>query len=97
MGLILAQKVVTQAKYYGQHSILQPGNYKWVTTIKAICIDGYLLPPCMIFKGKVAIAGWFNNLLKDWRFKVLNNSWTTDEIGLHWLQKHFIPYINSCV
>lgn len=26
MGLISAQKVVTRAEYYGQHSILQPGN-----------------------------------------------------------------------
>ena len=26
MGLILAQKVVTRAEYYGRRSILQPGN-----------------------------------------------------------------------
>jgi hypothetical protein len=66
--------VVTQAEYYGQQSILQPGNREWVTVVKAICADGYSLPPCVIFKGQVAIAGWFDNLPKDWRFEVLNNS-----------------------
>jgi hypothetical protein len=76
---------------------LQLGNREWVTTIEAICADGYSLPLCVIFKGKVAIASWFNNLPKDWRFKVSDNSWTTDEIGLRWLQKIFILSTNSRV
>ena len=97
MGLISAQKVVTRAEYYSRRSILQPGNREWVTAIEAICADGYSLPPCVIFKGKVAIAGWFDNLPKDWRIEVSNNGWTTDEIGLRWLQKHFIPHTNSRV
>jgi hypothetical protein len=57
--------VVTRAEYYGRRSILQPGNREWVTAIKAICVDSYSLPPYMVFKGKVAIAGWFDNLPKD--------------------------------
>jgi hypothetical protein len=97
MGLISAQKVVTRAEYYGRRSILQPGNREWVTAIEAICADGYSLPPCVIFKGKVAIAGWFDNLPHDWRFEVSNNSWTSDEIGLRWLEKLFIPSTNSRV
>ena len=97
MGLILVQKVVMRAEYYGQCHLLQPGNRKQVTAVKAICTDGFLLLPCIIFKGKVAIAGWFDNLPKDWQFEVLNNSWTTDEIGLCWLQKLFIPSTNSRV
>jgi hypothetical protein len=97
MGLIANQKVVTRADLYGRRRLLQPGNREWVTAIEAICADGYLLPPCVIFKGKVAIAGWFNNLPKDWRFEVSNNGWTTDEIGLRWLQKVFIPSTNSRV
>ena len=97
MGLISTQKVVTRAEYYGRRRLLQSGNREWVTAIEAICADSYSLPLCVIFKGKVAIAGWFDNLLKDWRFEVSNNGWTTDEIGLRWLQKHFILYINSRV
>jgi hypothetical protein len=98
MGLISAQKVVTRAEYYGRRSILQPGNREWVTAIEAICADGYSLPPCVIFKGQVYIAGWFeSNLPGDWRIEVSNNGWTTDEIGIRWLQKLFIPSTNSRV
>ena len=73
MGLISTQKAVTRAEYYSRRSILQPGNREWVTAIETICADSYSLPPCVIFKGKVAIAGWFDNLPKDWRFEVSNN------------------------
>ncbi len=82
MGFISVQKVVTRAEHYGFRSILQPGNREWVTAVEAICADGYSLPPYVIFKGKVAIAGWFDNLPKDRRFMVSNNGWTTDKIGL---------------
>jgi hypothetical protein len=75
IGLISSQKVVTRAEYYGKRSILQPGNREWVTAIEAIYADGYSLPLYIIFKGKVAIAGWFNeNLPRDWRIEVSNNS-----------------------
>jgi hypothetical protein len=98
MGLISTQKVVTRIDMYGKgRRLLQPGNREWVTAIEAIGADGYSLPPCVIFKGKVAIAGWFDNLPKDWRIEVSANGWTTDEIGLRWLQNLFIPLTNSRV
>jgi hypothetical protein len=74
MGLISSQKVVMRAEFYGRRRLLQPGNREWVTAIEAICADGYSLPPCVIFKGKVAIAGWFSdNLPKDCRIEVSAN------------------------
>jgi hypothetical protein len=97
MGLISAQKSVTRADYYSRRPLLQPGNREWVTAIEAICVDGYSLPPYVIFKGKVALAGWFDTLLKDWRFDVSANRWTTGEIGLRWLQNLFILSTNSFV
>lgn len=67
-----------------------------MTAIEAISADGYSLPPCVVFAGKVYIAGWFeSNLLGDWRIDVSNNGWSTDEIDLRWLEKHFIPHTNS--
>lgn len=33
--------------------------------------------------------------VRDWRFEVSANGWTTDEIGLRWLQKVSIPSTNS--
>ena len=52
----------------------------------------------MIFKGKIYITDWFeSNLPYNWRIEISNNGWTTDEIGLRWLQNHFIPHTNSRV
>lgn len=50
-----------------------------------------MLPPCIIFKGKNYIASWFDDLPSDWRIETSLNGWTTDEIGIRWLQKLFIP------
>jgi hypothetical protein len=88
MGHISSQKVVTRAEWHGRRRLLQQGKREWFTAIEVICADRYSLPLCVIFKGKVAIAGLFtDNLPKDWRIEVSDNGWTTDEIGLRWLQK----------
>ena len=45
------------------------------------------------FKGKVFIESWFDGgLPEDWRFEVSPNGWTSDEIGLRWLEKLFYSY-----
>jgi hypothetical protein len=95
MGLIATAKIVTRAEYYGRRVLLQPGNRAWVTTIECINASGWALPPCVIFKGKVYIESWFDGLPKDWRFEVSPNGWTSDEIGLRWLERLFIPSTSS--
>jgi hypothetical protein len=93
MGLIATAKVVTRAEYYGRRSLLQPGNREWVTSIECTNASGWALPPCLIFKGKVFIRSWFEDpaLPNDWQFELSPNGWTSNEIGLRWLQKLFIP------
>jgi hypothetical protein len=93
MGLTATAKVVTRAEYYGRRSLLQPGNRKWVTAIECVGASGYSLPPMIIFKGKVYITGWAEDigLPGDWQFQVSKNGWTSDDIGLRWLEKIFIP------
>jgi hypothetical protein len=82
MGLTATAKVITRAEYYGRRSLLQPGNREWVTAVECTNALGWALPPCVIFKGKVFIQSWFDNLPNDWRFEVSLNGWTTDEISL---------------
>ena len=93
MGLVATARVVTRANYYGKASLIQPGNREWVTSIECINSTGWALPPCIIFKGKVHIEGWYQDskLPRDWRIEISPNGWTTDEIGLRWLQNLFIP------
>jgi hypothetical protein len=40
MGLTATAKVVTRLEYYGRRSVLQPGNWEWVTTIESISASG---------------------------------------------------------
>ena len=95
IGPMATAKVITRAEDYGQRPVLQPGNREWVTTIESISAAGWALPPTIIFKGKLYNQAWFDGLPGDWRFEVSQNGWTTDEIGLRWLQKLFIPSTNS--
>ena len=90
MGLTATAKVITRAEYYGWR-LLKPGNREWVTAIECTNASGWALPPCIIFKGKIYIEAWFDNLPEDWRFEISPNGWTYDGIGLRWLEKLFIP------
>ena len=93
MGLTATAKVITRAEYYGRRAVLQPGNREWVTAIESINATGLALPPCIIFKGKVFIQARFEDsaLPHDWLFELSPNGWTSDDIGLRWLQDLFIP------
>jgi hypothetical protein len=93
MGLIATTKVVTRSNMPGRPHLIQPGQREWVTTIECINTRGWSLPTCIIFKGRVYIEGWFEeiNLPSSWRIEISANGWTTDEIGLQWLQEVFIP------
>jgi hypothetical protein len=93
MGLIATTKVVTRSNMPGRPHLIQPGQREWVTTIECIGSTGFSVPTCIIFKGKVHIQGWFEelDLPRDWRIEVSANGWTTDQIGLRWLEKCFIP------
>lgn len=95
MGLTATARAITHAEYHGRRPILQPGNREWVTSIEAINATGWALPPYLIFKGKVFIESWFDDLLLNWRIDISPNGWTTDQIGLSWLKDHFIPLTNS--
>lgn len=52
MGVISTAKVVTAANRACTVSI-QPGNREWVTVIKSINATRWVLPPMVIFKGKM--------------------------------------------
>lgn len=94
MGLIAAAKVVTRSDVPGKPFLLQPGNREWVTAIECISSNGWALPSCIIFKGKVHMEAWYENdkVPSNWRIEVSPNGWTSNEIGLRWLQNHFIPH-----
>ena len=80
MGLVATAKVVTRAEMLSRPFLIQPGNREWVTSIECINSTGWVLPLCIIFKGKVYIKGWYQDtaLPADWRIEVSENGWMTD-------------------
>jgi hypothetical protein len=83
-SLVATAKVATKAEIVGRPFLVQPGNCEWVTSINCVNTMGWALLPCVIFKGKVHLEGWYedNALPRDRRIEVSANGWTTDEIGL---------------
>jgi hypothetical protein len=74
----------------------QDGARHWITLIATICADGSSLPPALIYK---AVSGDLQDTwLQDYEpeehpywFASSPNGWTSDELGLSWLQSLFDP------
>lgn len=90
MGVIGSMKVVTVSEGRTRPDLVQPGNREWVTVIQSICADGSTTPPFIIYKGRVHISAWYEeiNIPRHWKLSVSENGWTNNQLGLEWL-KHF--------
>ncbi|GEQ71051.1 hypothetical protein JCM33374_g4732 [Metschnikowia sp. JCM 33374] len=84
-------KVVTGSQVRHKRKVLGSANREWVTAIDCINASGWVLPPLIIFKGKVDMKSWFNVLPFGWRLEVSRNGWTSHDIGLRWLKNTFNP------
>ena len=87
MGVIATAKVVTGTDRAGRPRTVQPGNREWVTIIEAINALGVAIPPLVIFEAVMHQAAWYEDdiIPHDWSIGVSDNGWTTNEIGLTWL------------
>jgi hypothetical protein len=96
MGIIATAKVVTQTRKTGirmkkgRPTVTQPGNRTFVTVIEGINASGWVLPPMVIFEGKVHQSTWYRAGIPDnWVIGVSENGWTDDELGYKWLTEVF--------
>ena len=90
MGVIGSMKVVTGSERRTKPTLTQPGDREWVTVIQSICANRYATPPFIIYKGRVHISAWYEevDIPHDWKISVSENGWTNNALGLEWL-KHF--------
>jgi len=58
--------------------------------IQGINAVGGTIPPFVIFQGKHHLTAWYkeDSLPEDWAISVSENGWTTNELGVEWLE-HF--------
>jgi hypothetical protein len=56
--------------------------------VQGIAATGCIIPPFLIFAGKVLISSWFSNLPHNWIIAVSPTGWINNNLALAWL-KHF--------
>jgi len=97
MGMISSQTIITDVEKRNRPKAIQPGDREWITVIQGINATGWTVPPFLIFKGKHHLSAWYEDLQKDWAIGVSANGWTTNELGIEWLE-HFDRYTkNRCM
>jgi hypothetical protein len=95
IGVIVTAKVVTGTDRAGRPRTVQPGNREWVTIIEAINALGWSILLLVILEAVMHQAAWYDNLPQDWSIGVSENGWTTNEIGLYWLEHVFDKHTAS--
>lgn len=95
MGIISTVKVVCSSDCKGKPRLLQSGNREWVTAVECISVRGIAVPLFIILKSVNKLLDWYNlpSLSSDWAITESLNGWTSDELGLEWLQKIFDPWM----
>jgi hypothetical protein len=71
--------------------IRSPENREWVSMIECVSAIGQKLRCAVIFKGQSLQTTWFPASVPGWLYTTSENGWTSNEIGLEWLQRIFIP------
>ena len=90
MGMIFPGMVVTSSEGRGRAKLAQPGNREWATVIQGVNASGWAIPPFIILAARYHLASWYEegNLPASWIIQTTDNGWTTNEVGLQWIQ-HF--------
>jgi hypothetical protein len=88
--------VITSSDRKGRPRTKQPGNRTWVTAIEAVNARGWVIPPFIIFDGKLHQTTWYQTGIPvTWKIAVSDNGWTNDKLGLEWIQ-HFHENTKHC-
>jgi DDE superfamily endonuclease/Tc5 transposase DNA-binding domain len=71
----------------------QDGSREWITLIGTVCIDGTFLPPALIYGAQSGDIQdkWLQDYdtVEDCYFASTENGWTSDILGLEWVEKVF--------
>jgi hypothetical protein len=94
IGKISSQLIITGLEKPGKQKKLQPGDREWVTLVQGVAATGRVIPPFLIFAGKVLITSWFADLPRDWIITVSPTGWINNNLALAWL-KHFDAYTKA--
>ncbi|TKA63056.1 hypothetical protein B0A49_08854 [Cryomyces minteri] len=68
--------------------VSQPGNRESVSIVEAVCANGRLLPPLLIWKAHSHLDQWYTQSLErqGWRYAYSDKGYTGNELALVWFQ-----------
>lgn len=70
--------------------VKSPQDREWVSIIESVSATGNKTRCLVIFKGKSLQTTWYTvNDIPDWLYTTSENGWTSNEIGVAWLEKSF--------
>jgi DDE superfamily endonuclease/Tc5 transposase DNA-binding domain len=88
----LATPISTKKKVKKTTKVKTSSNREWVTIIEAIGASGRAIKPVIIFKGASVQLQWFPAAgTPDWIYTTSMNGWTSNCIGVWWLENVFEP------
>ena len=93
MGVVGKFRVVVSK--HEKAYMTQCGNREWVSLIECISMDGRILAPWIIFKGKQHKKAWYEVLPEGGHIALSENGWTDNELGLAWIKQCFDPETQS--
>jgi DDE superfamily endonuclease/Tc5 transposase DNA-binding domain/helix-turn-helix, Psq domain len=69
-----------------------PQDREWVSIVECVSATGRRCRPVCIFKGQSLQTSWFvPENVPDFLYTTSNNGWTSNDIGLRWLDEVFLP------
>ena len=94
MGIISTAIVITSLDRQARAKKVQPSNREQVIVIQGVSSQGWVILPFVIIIGKNHLISQYKNsgFLSDWVIAITENSWTTNERSIDWIQ-HFEKYI----
>jgi hypothetical protein len=93
LGIASTSRIITSVDRRGKTRAIQQGDREWVTAIEAIGTGGFVLPPMVIFAGKLQQRIWYeySTIPANWMIAISDKGWTTNDLSIRWLMKIFQP------
>ena len=74
------------------HWQTHPSRQEWVSVVECIGADGTAIRPLVIFKGQEVSSNWVpDNLDGLWAFSSNAKGWSSNTMGMYWLEHVFDP------
>ena len=90
MQEVVGKESVIISRHQLKTSMTQPGNREWVALIECVSLDGKIIKPWIIFKGRQQMKAW-REVSTNGHTVLSENGWTDSAISVAWLQEVFHP------